>query len=120
MKTVEEMKKEKGLPVVIADQQGLITYVNKPFQEVFGWSADEIVGRALSTIIPKNLHDAHNLGFSRFITSGKPTLLNQTLKLKAVSKDGRVFDAEHFIVAEKQKERWLFAATILPVSRHGD
>ncbi len=115
MQTIEELKRESDVPIVVADHHGLITHVNEPFERVFGWPANEIIGRSLATIIPARLHDAHQLGFSRFLTTGRPTLLNQPLKLGAVAKDGREFDAEHTIIAEQQQGRWMFGARIRPL-----
>ncbi len=115
MTTINEIMQETNVPVVLADQEGQITYVNDQFEAVFGWHASEIMGRPLTVIIPKNLHDAHHLGFSRFLTTGKPTLLNQPLKLKTVTKKGREFDAEHTIVAEQKQGQWVFGATIRPL-----
>lgn len=113
--SVDAIRKEKDVPVVCADHNGLITFVNKTFESVFGWRSSEIIGRPLTAIIPGKLHDAHHLGFSRFVTAGKPTILNRPLKLRAVAKDGREFDAEHFIEAELQAGRWAFAARIRPI-----
>ena len=45
VKTIDEMKRETDLPVVIADREGYITYVNETFQLVFGWTSDEILGK---------------------------------------------------------------------------
>ncbi len=115
MKTIDELRSQETLPSILADEQGLITYVNQNFQDVFGWRFDEIVGKSLTIIIPPNLHDAHHLGFSRFITTAKPTLLNQPLKLKAVRKDGKIFEAEHVILAEQYENKWIFGATIRPL-----
>lgn len=113
--TIEELKRRSEVPVVLADARGTITYVNGQFERVFGWTASELIGQPLTTFIPPNLHDAHHLGFSRFLTTGAPTLLNQPLKLKAITKAGREFDAEHFIVAEQQRGQWVFGATIRPL-----
>ena len=115
MRTIEEIQRETGVPGVIADHQGIITHVNERFEAVFGWQAREIIGKPLATIIPSNLHDAHHLGFSRFLTTGKPTLLNQPLKLRAITKAGREFDAEHVITAEQRQGQWVFGATIRPL-----
>lgn len=116
MKTLDAIKQETDVPVVIADHRGLITFVNQPFTAVFGWTPKEIIGKSLATIIPTNLHDAHHLGFSRFTSTGTPTLLNQPLALKAVGKNGKEFDAEHFIVAEQRDGQWMFGATIRPLA----
>ena len=115
MPSLKELKSEKEKPVVIADHQGCIRYVNARFEAVFGWKGGEILGKPLSVIIPTHLRDAHHLGFSRFLTTEKPTLLNQPLKLRAVSKDGREFDAEHVINAEKVDGQWFFGATVQPL-----
>jgi PAS domain S-box-containing protein len=113
--TIDELRRERSAPVVIANHNGIITYVNARFEAEFGWSAPEIIGKPLAVIIPHNLHDAHHLGFSRFVTSGVPTLLNQPLVLKAVDKAGREFEAEHTIVAEQERGQWVFGATIRPL-----
>ena len=111
--TLDELRRQSGA-VIVADHQGLVTEVNAAFERLFGWSSAEIKGKPLTTIIPPSFHDSHHLGFSRFLTTGKPTLLNQPLKLKAITKDGREFEAEHFIVAEQVGGQWCFGATIRP------
>lgn len=117
MKTINEMKRETDLSVLVTDDQGFITYVNERFRVVFGWSADEIIGQPLTVVIPKSYHDSHNLGFSRFAMTEKPKVLNHPLQLKAVTKDGREIDAEHFITAEQQQGQWVFGATLRPLGK---
>jgi PAS domain S-box-containing protein len=115
MKTIDEARGVKDLPVIIANHQGIVVDVNELFEAVFGWKRSEIVGSTLAAIIPENLRDAHHLGFSRFLATGTPSLLNQPLALRAVTKDGREFDAEHYIIAEESNGEWKFAATIRPL-----
>ena len=116
MDIIEKLKQERNIPVVIADQQGLIEFVNQCFEEVFQWTAKEIINQPLSIIIPPNLRDAHHLGFSRFLLTGNPTLLNKPLNLAAINKKGVQFQAEHIIYASKQSGVWMFGATIRPLA----
>ena len=113
--TIDEAMRETAVPVVVADDQGLITYVNQRFERVFGWRPGEIVGSPLTMVIPKAFHDAHNLGLSRFLLTGKPVLLNRPIALKAVTRDGQELEAEHYIVAEQRQGRWVLGATIRPL-----
>lgn len=113
--TIDQLKSTRDVPVIIANEEGLITYVNEKFTSVFGWASKESMGSPLTLIIPPNLRDAHHMGFSRFMSTGQPTLLNQTLKLKAVNKKGEEFDAEHFIIAEKKDGHWVIGATVKPM-----
>ena len=117
MRTIDEARCVTDLPVIFANHHGIIIDVNELFEAVFGWERKEIIGRTLAAIIPESLHDAHHLGFSRFLATGIPSLLNQPLALRAVTKDGREFDAEHYIIAEESNGEWTFAATIRPLGK---
>ncbi|TNF69055.1 MAG: PAS domain S-box protein [Gammaproteobacteria bacterium] len=112
--TFQEIKNNQTVPVIIANELGIVTFVNDQFSHVFGWRYDEIEGEPLTLIIPEHLHDAHHLGFARFITTGKGSILGQALDLLAVNKNGDEFNAEHVICAEKIDGQWHVAATITP------
>ncbi|MBI4867579.1 MAG: PAS domain S-box protein [Candidatus Wallbacteria bacterium] len=112
---ISELLSERNVPVVAVDSDGWITHVNDAFSEVFGWTREEVLGRHVTCLIPPHLRDAHHLGFSRFLLTERPTLLDRPITLRAVAKDGREFDAEHRIQAEKSEGRWTFAATIRPL-----
>lgn len=115
MKTIEELKGEVDLPVLVTDQQGLIIYINASFRAVFGWNDHEVLGQTLELVIPKSFHDSHHLGFSRFTMTEQSRVLNHPLKLKAVTKNGTEIEAEHFITAEKIEGDWFFAAILRPL-----
>lgn len=115
MKTINEIKAETKLPVIITNQQGFITYINSAFHAVYGWSDEELLGLPVEVVIPQSLHDSHRLSFSRFVMTEKAKILNHPLLLKVVKKDGKEIESEHFITAEKQGETWFFAAMISPV-----
>ncbi len=114
--SIDDLKRITDVPVVIVDSREVITYVNESFESVFGWQSNEIIGKLLLTLIPKAFYDAHNLAFSRFLITGQSTVLQQPLRLLAMSKDGHEFIAEHFIIAERNQDKWIFGATIRPLS----
>ena len=115
MLTIEALKAETDIPVIIVDHDGIIVHINQIFEKTWGWQKEKLVGQTLATIIPGNLKDAHNMGFSRFLLTGKPTILNQGLELAIVLADGKEAVAEHFIVAQKINGNWVFGATIKPL-----
>ena len=112
MLTIDSLKAETHIPVIIVDHLGIVAHINQIFTKEFGWQKDVLIGETLTTIIPDNLKDAHHMGFSRFLLTGKPTILNQPLKLKILTGDGKEADAEHFIIAEKINGNWVFGAKI--------
>jgi len=102
-------------PFVLASAEGLVVEVNQPFEEAYGWSNEELVGRPLSLILPGSFQMAHQLGFSRFQSSGVSQILAHPLRLRTVCRDGRDVVSEHFIVAEREDDGWIFGATLTPL-----
>lgn len=112
--TIEQLK-QADVPVIVADHEGIVVDINTYFETVFGWTAQEIIGQPLTVILPPFFQDSHNLGFARFSATGQASVLNHPLNLKAVTKDRREIESEHFIIAEKREEGWLFAARLRPL-----
>ena len=116
MLTIDSLKAETTVPVVIVDHEGTIVHINQMFEKIWGWQRDALIGQTLTTIIPDNLKDGHHMGFSRFSVTGKPTILHQALELLIRQADGKEAPAEHFIIAEKISGNWVFGATIKPLA----
>ncbi|OGT46346.1 MAG: diguanylate cyclase [Gammaproteobacteria bacterium RIFCSPHIGHO2_12_FULL_41_15] len=109
---IKKLKLDNNKAIVIANHHGIINFVNDAFEHLFIWSFKEIINQSLLAIIPSHLHDAHNLGFSRFISTEEPILLNNPLNLPALTKDGKEFKAVHLIRAIKENDQWIIGANI--------
>lgn len=115
--TIDELRRDPELPVISADAAGYITAINDRFREAYGWEPADLVGQPLTTIIPRQFHGAHHLGFARFLSTGTPTILAQPLPLQVMTKDGRELSAEHYILAEQVEGAWTFSASLRPLGR---
>lgn len=120
MVALAELKQRDDVVVILADQDGLITFANRASKELLGWEPHELVGQPITILIPHRLQDAHQLGFSRFLLTEKPTMLNQPIDLAVMSKDGLELNAEHVLMAERHGNDWLFGATIRPRNKPHD
>lgn len=80
--------------VVVADDQNRIAYINAAGASLLGWSADELVGQRLTTIIPERLHHAHVAGFTRYLTTGETRLIGTSVQVPARRRDGSEVDVE--------------------------
>ena len=104
-----------GRPFVLADSLGTVVRVNEEFRQIYGWLDQEIVGEPIGKILPESFRMAHQFGFSRFQATEQSTILAHPLRLNTLCADGRSLVSEHFIVAEKRAEGWIFAATLTPL-----
>ncbi|MCC7012997.1 MAG: PAS domain S-box protein [Planctomycetes bacterium] len=81
--------------VVSMDARGVITAWNRQAETMFGWSAQEAVGRPLAeTIIPYGKRDAHRLGLANYLSQRFGPLLNSRLETVALRRGGEEFPVE--------------------------
>ena len=87
---------EAALNAVISiDQYARVTYVNSAFEHIFGYRADEVIGRELANLVmPPALREAHRQGFARYLTTGQTRILDQRIEMTAMRADGSEFPAE--------------------------
>jgi len=74
---------------------GFVEAWNRAAEVTFGWRADEAIGQPLhELIIPPRLRAAHLRGLTRMIAGGPASILDQTLELTALRRDGSEFPVE--------------------------
>lgn len=75
--------------IIFADPDGTIRVWNDSATALFGYVADEAIGRSLDLIIPEHLRRAHWEGFHQAIARGQTKLGRQALKTRATPKNGQ-------------------------------
>ena len=74
--------------VIFADQAGLIQVWNAGAEAVFGYSADEVLGRRLDMLIPERLRQAHWTAFDAAVDTGRMKYGRQSMTTRSVHRDG--------------------------------
>ena len=80
--------------VVVADMRSRIVYANAAVQRLLGWKTDELIGQSLHVLQPDRLHEAHDIGFSRYAETGERTLFGTPVRVPARRADGSEIDIE--------------------------
>ena len=75
--------------IFVVSQDDTIVFANRPVERIFGYTAAELVGKPLVTLIPPELRRNHRAGVERYVTTGERRLSWEGVELPAVSKDGR-------------------------------
>jgi PAS domain S-box-containing protein len=90
-----------GMPdaIIYADDLGLIRVWNAGAERMFGFTADEAMGRSLDIIIPGNLRERHWSGYRGTMNTGQTRYGDgQILSVPAIRKDGTRISVEFTIV----------------------
>lgn len=103
--------------VVVANQQQLVTEWNKKAVDVFGFTKEEAMGHSLDElIIPPQYRKAHRRGMQHFLKTGEGPVLNTTIEISAVHKDGSEFPISLSISNIQVDDEWMFIAFIADIS----
>jgi PAS domain S-box-containing protein len=78
-----------GDAIIVADREGLIRLWNPAAVRLFGFTAEEAVGRSLDLIIPDRFRDRHWRGYREVVRTAETRYGTDVLKVPAVGKDGR-------------------------------
>jgi PAS domain S-box-containing protein len=74
--------------IISADSSGRLLTWNSGAERMFGWTAEEMVGRPLTAIIPERFRELHNDGIARVRRTGTSKLAGQVVELAALRRDG--------------------------------
>ena len=103
--------------IISIDMNGLVLDWNRRAESIFGWKANEVVGKKLTeTIIPKQYRSDHTQGMKRFLSTGKSRVLNQQLELSALHRNGHEFPIEISINPSRQGDQLIFTGIIRDIT----
>lgn len=85
---------------VMLQPDGTVGDWNAAAERMFGWSHAEAVGQPMATlIIPQAQRQAHFHGFAHFVRTGTGPILNRSIELTALHRDGHEFPIELSVAA---------------------
>ncbi|PSP75516.1 hypothetical protein BRC86_03120 [Halobacteriales archaeon QS_3_64_16] len=73
------------------DASSTVQYANDAIEDLFGYSAEELVGESLSAVIPDRLEAAHFEAIDRYVETGEKRLDWEWLELPARHRNGEKF-----------------------------
>ena len=80
--------------IIFADKEGAIRLWNARAEAIFGFSAEEAIGKNLDIIIPERLRAAHWRGFESALAAGETKYAGRSMTTRSAHKDGRTIYVE--------------------------
>lgn len=99
--------------IILMDNTGLVYYWNPSAERILGYTAQEIIGKPVHTILaPEQFRDQYTAGMERWRPTGEGPVIGKTLPLAARRKDGTEIDIELSVSSVQMRNQW-YAVGIL-------
>lgn len=102
--------------IVIADGRGVIASWNRAASAMFGYAADEVVGRPLTLLMPARYRERHTQALARLNATGRPHVIGSVVELHGLRKDGAEFPIELSLATWSTAGERFFSGIIRDIS----
>ena len=100
----ESIVEQSPIAIIVGDREGMVRLWNAGAQTMFGWSAEEVLGKSMDMIIPEKHRPRHWEGYDRVMGTGVTKYGRNLLAVPALTKDGRRISIEFNVVLLKDAE----------------
>lgn len=102
--------------IISVDSNGNIIFLNNVAEAMYGYSAEEVLGRPLTLMIPERFREVYQNGIERLISTGKSNIIGKTVELAGLRKDGSEFIVEMYLSSWKIGEKMFFTSNIRDIT----
>ncbi len=95
--------------IIVIDGRGTIEQFNLAAETMFGYDADEMIGRNVRDLMPEPFHSEHDGYLAHHLSTGESRIIGIGREVEAVRRDGRIFPCEIAVgrVAEVDPPRFV-------------
>jgi PAS domain S-box-containing protein len=102
--------------IVVANGRGIVVSWNRAATRIFGYSAEEMIGKPLTLIMPERYRDAHAQGMARVEATGQGRLIGSVIELHGLRKSGEEFPIELSLATWKTGRGSYYSGIIRDIS----
>src|SRR6266849_1303747 len=102
--------------IVTGDSHGSITDFNRGAEAIFGYSAQEVIGKPLNVLMPDRFKEPHQRGFKRYLETGEAHVIGKAVELAAKRKDGTEFPIELSLSSWKTRAGHFFTGVLSDIT----
>ncbi len=102
--------------VVMIDTQNCVTFFNKSAEVLWGWRADEVIGRNVKMLVPSEHQASHDSYLDANRRTGQDKIVGTSRDLILIRKDGTEVSVSLALSKMKVGDSWAYAAMVRNIS----
>jgi PAS domain S-box-containing protein len=98
--------------IITIDEKGIVETMNPAAERIFGYPADEVVGRNVSMLMPEPYHSEHDGYLERYCRTGERRIIGIGREVRGRRKDGTEFPMDLAVSAATVGNRRIFTGLV--------
>ena len=98
--------------VILIDERGAVQMFNPACERLFGYAADEIIGRNIRTLMPEPYRSEHDDYLRNYRATGEAKIIGAGREVRGLRKDGSTFPMDISIGEAKQDGKSVFVGIL--------
>jgi PAS domain S-box-containing protein len=103
--------------IITINEDGIIESFNPAAEKIFGYTAQEVIGRNVNLLVPGSHKERHNGYIQRYLKSGKAKIIGIGREVEGERKNGEVFPIELGVSEINVSKKRLFTGITRDVSQ---
>lgn len=102
--------------IISINEQGIVESFNRAAERIFGYPAEEVIGRNVKMLMPEPYHSQHDLYLGNYISSGVPKIIGIGSEVVGLRKDGTIFPMDLAVTETWLEGRHIFTGIARDIS----
>lgn len=102
--------------IITIDSRGTVQSINLAGENIFGYTADEIIGRNVNMLMPEPHHSKHDGYLQNYHATGIPRIIGSGREVEGLHKDGSIFPIDLAVSQSIHQGQPLFIGVVRDIT----